>query len=230
MTRRNRGGKKGKRTASVSVYRTTDPMRAQLLAEFLEQQGIPARHVGTRHGAGIGVAQHILKQRIEVPEDRLDEAREVVADFETAHGAEPQTDEADRQLRRRHVAGGDGQDDDSGAPAPAPVRLSRILAAGLVPVVPGGGHFYARNSWIGAVIVLGWIIAITVPTTWRDGGPFAATAIVLLLVFDLVDAQLAVGDHNSGRPRTRGAQLLRGFGSLAVILVLGVVAGVVAGR
>jgi len=205
-------------------------MRAQLLAEFLEQQGIPARHVGTRHGAGIGVAQHILKQRIEVPEDRLAEAREVVADFEIAHGEEPQTDEADREPRgrprfRRDSARGTGR------PEPEiPARLSPMLAAGVICVVPGGGHFYARNPWIGLAIVLGWIAALGGAFASRDAGPFTGLSLILLLAFDLLDAQLAVRDHNAGVRRSRGAQLLRGFGALGLILSLGIVAAVLAAR
>lgn len=228
MAKRNRGGKRGKRTASVTVYRTTDPMRAQLLAEFLEQQGIQARHVGTRHGAGIGVAQHILKQRIEVPADRLDEAREVVADFETAHGAEPQTDEADRQLRGRRRGKGE-RDPPTAQPPRVPPRLSPMLAAGVVVVVPGGGHFYARNPWIGLSMVLGWIAALAGAFASPDAGAFTGLSLVLLLAFDLVDAQLAVRDHNAGKRRSRGAQLARGFGALAVILMLGILAALMGG-
>ncbi len=227
MAKRGKGGPEGRRVESVTIYRTTDPMRAQVLTEFLEQQGVPARHLGTRHGAAIGVGQHILKQRVEVPADRADEAREIVADFEAAHGEEPQTDEADRQLRKRYRGKDGGQSEGAAADRSrpsTPARLRPMLAAGIVPVVPGGGHFYARNPWIGLAIVLGWLVSLAVGAFISPAGPFTGLTLVLLLAYDLVDAQVAVRNHNAGMRRSRGLQLLLGFGALSLILALGVLA------
>ena len=44
----------------VIVYRTSDPIQADMLGALLRENGIAACVLGTRHGAAIGVGQHIL--------------------------------------------------------------------------------------------------------------------------------------------------------------------------
>ena len=60
----------------VIVHRTTDPMDLDYLEGALNERGIMARGIGTRDGAAIGVGQHILKLKLEVPANQADEARE----------------------------------------------------------------------------------------------------------------------------------------------------------
>src|SRR5262245_51134355 len=117
------------------VHRTHDPLEVEIAVDLLENNGIPARAFGTRNAALIGAGQHIFEQRVEVPESRVAEAAELISAM--LSGSRPV---------------------DEPPPAPSPRRA--LLAAGVVFVFPGAGHFYARRHAAGLVLALAQLAAI----------------------------------------------------------------------
>lgn len=71
----------------VIVYRTTDPIQAEMLGALLRENGIAACVLGTRHGAAIGVSQHILELHIEVPQAQAGPATDFLEAFFESDGA-----------------------------------------------------------------------------------------------------------------------------------------------
>ena len=71
----------------VIVYRTTDPIQADMLGALLRENGIAACVLGTRHGAAIGVSQHILELTIEVPQAQAGPATDFLEAFFDSDGA-----------------------------------------------------------------------------------------------------------------------------------------------
>lgn len=90
----------------VIVHRTSDPIQADMLGELLRANRIAARVLGTRHGAAIGVSQHILELHIEVPQSQAGEATDFLEAFFEGDGA---------ALLAEHVGLEDAQDDGAGA-------------------------------------------------------------------------------------------------------------------
>jgi hypothetical protein len=70
----------------VIVYRTTDPIQADMLGALLRENGIAAGVLGTRHGAAIGVSQHILELTIEVPQAQAGPATDFLEAFFDSDG------------------------------------------------------------------------------------------------------------------------------------------------
>src|SRR5262245_48004052 len=68
----------------VTVYQTTDPIQAEMLADVLLQERVDARLLGTRNASLLGVGQNIVRLRIEVPESQVAQAVAVVEAWETA--------------------------------------------------------------------------------------------------------------------------------------------------
>jgi len=67
------------------VYQGFDPVLAGMLARMLEVEGITCRHIGTHFPAEIGVGAMGCEQRLEVPAEDAERARELLA----SSGAEP---------------------------------------------------------------------------------------------------------------------------------------------
>lgn len=63
------------------VWKGYDSAQAEMLAELLRQEGFTARLIGTRSAALIGVGQFTAELRVEVPADRIEEARSVLEEF-----------------------------------------------------------------------------------------------------------------------------------------------------
>jgi hypothetical protein len=170
-----------------TIHRTSDPIEAEMLTDLLLQSGISARVIGTRHGALIGVAQHILALRVEVPADQAREACELLDGF-LARVGEDAPDQGPRP---------EGEEPELSA---APPPLKPILAGGVCFVLPGGGHFYARRPAAGAVVILGYLGALStvVAIPGRERELAAMLLLAGMLAFDVIGAQLAVRAFNRG--------------------------------
>ena len=187
-----------------TIHRTSDPIEAEILADLLCQNGIDARVIGTRHGALIGVAQHILALRVEVPGHQVKDACELVDAYLSEHKAPESEPESE--------------------PEPEPVRDPRLrwlLAAGITPIFPGGGHFYARRPAAAFVVILGYLGAFTtlMTATHRD----RYTAGVLLgagiFLYDLIGSQMALRAFNRGLRASVKRQLAVALSVLATVAV-----------
>jgi Putative prokaryotic signal transducing protein len=62
------------------VYSGFDPVLAGMLQRMLEAEGIECRHVGTHYPAEIGVGALACEQRLEVPPESEQQARELIAE------------------------------------------------------------------------------------------------------------------------------------------------------
>jgi hypothetical protein len=190
-----------------AIHRTSDPIEAEILADLLSQSGIDARVIGTRHGALIGVAQHILALRVEVPAAQAKDACEIVDAYLAEHKAAP-GEETEPELS----VGDDGEPE-----GPRPLR--RVLAAGITPIFPGGGHFYARRPAAGFVAMLGYLGALStlVGAPERDREMAAILMFAGVFLFDLVGAQLAVRSFNRGFRASVRRQLAVALSILAAV-------------
>ncbi|HEY3356440.1 MAG TPA: DUF2007 domain-containing protein [Polyangia bacterium] len=216
----------------VTVHRTADPTVAEMLVDVLEQEGIEARLLGTRHAALIGAAQHILPLRIEVPAADQAVARELITALLVTGGA-PAADAAPEE------PAGDAapeappaaeEPDEPDEPAAAAGRRRRpVLAAGAAFVIPGGCHIYARRPWTGLVLAVAVIMAVIALGAGRGlASTCAAFTFAALLLCDLVFGELAVRATNAGRAAGRPRQLLAGVGLSALALALGLAAALLA--
>lgn len=142
---------------------------------------------------------------------------EIARDLLEEAGVPAQVSEASGEIRVAVPAGARAQaeailaahaemlaPDDAEPAAPKPLRP--LLAAGVTPVCPGGGHFYAHRPIVGGLILGGQVVALVALAT---GGPrtatIAALAAIGLFFFDVVGGQLAVRAENRGR-HARGAR------------------------
>lgn len=126
----------------VIVYRTTDPIQADMLGALLRENGIAACVLGTRHGAAIGVSQHILDLTIEVPQAQAGPATDFLEAFFDSDGAAllaehagfaPESEERDGD--RETGAAGDDPAHDQDEPPRGPGTWA--LAVGVAMVVAG---------------------------------------------------------------------------------------------
>jgi hypothetical protein len=130
----------------VIVYRTTDPIQADMLGALLRENGIAACVLGTRHGAAIGVSQHILELTIEVPQAQAGPATDFLEAFFDSDGAALLAEHAgfapeneDRDGDRETGAAGDERAHDPAHDQDEPPRGpgTWALAVGLAMVVAG---------------------------------------------------------------------------------------------
>ena len=190
-----------------TIHRTSDPIEAEILADLLAQRGIDARVLGTRHGALIGVAQHILQLRIEVPPHQAAAACELVDAYLAAgRGSDEAHAEGDGEPKRVE-----------------PARLRPVLGAGIVAVFPGGGHFYARRPAAGLVVVLGYLGAFSTLVVEYDRERALAALILVfgMMCYDLVGGQIALRAFNRGVRASITRQLAVALSVLVTVAVGG---------
>ncbi len=169
----------------VEVYRGHEPVEAQMLEDILRVEGFTPRLVGTRNAALMGAGQNIMAMRIEVPADEASDARGLVEavlaeGMETPLGedeyegqsAEPfeSGESIDRPMEASEDAYRPPRRLESGAAPPevdedhaAPVKpKNRILALGVVAVLPGLSQVYAGRPWSGLFLMIGLLVTFVV--------------------------------------------------------------------
>ncbi|MCG8417734.1 MAG: hypothetical protein MJE77_07290 [Proteobacteria bacterium] len=100
----------------VIVHRSYDPLQTDMLGDILRENGISARVLGTRHGAGIGAAQNILQVHIEVPQSQAGQATDFLEAFFEGDGEGLLREHAGLELSDdRDDDQDDDRDDDQGA-------------------------------------------------------------------------------------------------------------------
>jgi hypothetical protein len=194
------------------VWRTHDPMQAELVVDFLGDNGVKARLAGAPRVTMLSAVDEGGERRLEVAAAQAEDAERLIEEFLAAQPVE--ADDAD-------LDSDEDSDDDS---APAQPRLRRIFAAGVTPVLPGASHFYARRPWTGAAILVAQAAALTAIVGARGEVAEIATVVFWgLLLFDLIGGQVAVGKWNQGLRAGTGRQLLSGVAAVCLLGVAGVV-------
>jgi hypothetical protein len=132
------------------VYRGYDPVELELIETQLRAAEVPYVRVGRGNAAMLGVGNYIVEQLLEVPVDRYDEARALIA---AARGEDYGEDSDELVLEASGLPAGVVQ--------PASAR-QQLVGAGLTLLFPGLGTAYvgyplsgfAIASWSLAVVLL----------------------------------------------------------------------------
>lgn len=209
----------------VIVYRTTDPIQADMLGALLRENGIAACVLGTRHGAAIGVGQHILDLYIEVPHAQAGAAADFLEAFFESDGAAllaehagfaPERDEPDE-------IGEPGEPDEARDQVhAAAVPGTQPIAAGLATLaLLGGSHFYARRPLTAVLLAAGQVAAFAFAFVACAAPVHGAVVVATLLGLDFLGGQLAVRARRRGLRVSAVRQLATGTVFVAVAAVLG---------
>jgi hypothetical protein len=210
----------------VIVHRTYDPIQADMLADILRENGVTARVLGTRHGAVIGVAQHILQLHLEVPASQAGQATDFLESYFEGEGFEFPAELVDGEDEDEDEDE-EGADEDSRA-RPEPGARRPLLAAGSVLLIFGGSHLYAQRGWTAAVMAVGQAVAFINMMSMRWHTVAIGIAMFgTLILLDLVGGQLAARAYNRGARPSPVRQLLTGA---AFVAVAGVVSNYVGPR
>lgn len=220
----------------VIVYRTSDPIQADMLGALLRENGIAACVLGTRHAAAIGVGQHILDLYIEVPYSQAGTAADFLEAFFESDGSAllaehagfaPESDDPDDDDGPDDSDDADDPDDSDDA-ARAGSRVAAMpgtqpLAAGLaVLALLGGSHFYARRPITALMLAAGQVAAIVFAFVASAAPPVhGAVVVAALLGLDFLGGQLAVRARRRGVRTSAVRQLATGTAFVAVAAVLG---------
>jgi len=202
VDRRRQRATLGAMDVFITVHRSLDPIAAEIARDLLEEAGIAARLLG---GGGDVLGGRLGESRVEVPAADAALAEQILASHADALAT--------------------SEDEDDAAPGPeAPRPLRPLLAAGVAPICPGGGHFYARRPVVGGMILAGQVAAlVALAVAGRRAANLAAVWALGLFLFDVVGAQLALRAENRGvrasstRQATLGAVLLALVGGAAAL-------------
>ena len=203
----------------VTVYRTSDPIQADMLGALLRENGIAACVLGTRHGAGIGVGQHILDLHIEVPHAQAGVATDFLEAFFESDGSALLAEHAGFTQEPDDVDGGDGQ---PAQPRAAAVPGTQPLSAGLAALaLLGGSHFYARRPVTAVLLAAGQVAALAFAFVACAAPVHGAVVVAALLGLDFLGGQVAVRARRRGVRASAVRQLATGTVFVAVAAVLG---------
>lgn len=192
-----------------------DSVEARMLVELLEHHEIPVTSAGLEHRSLFGIAGGFVRIVLEVPEDRLAEAEELLYAFEEA----PVLDEADGPYR-----GASSEVDQSSAveegPAVDPAlsnRTGRGACFFALAFPFGCGHLYVRSP--GAFRVL-FMTAITTLVVGMKYAVVLPTFIVIALT-DILGSQIRLREARGLTQPALLATALRYSYFLAPCMVLG---------
>jgi len=178
----------------VIAIRPLNPTEGEMMIQVLRDHDIECRLIGTRDAALIGVPQHVLPLRIEVPSSQLKPARELLAEMRPPRS-----------------------DDDEELPRPR----RPILAAGCVLLFFGGSHMYARRPWTAAVLGITQLGALFLRGSWPNG-EIKVGAISTVLLLDVVMGVRATSAYNRGVRLTPIRQALVGLAWAITAALVGV--------
>ncbi len=206
--------------AFVEVARPTSALEGEMAVDFLRQQGIVARLLGTRDAALIGVGPQIVALRLEAPASRAREARGLLAalargELVDEEGA-PESVEGDRAPA--HPTADDHHDEGGERPRQA------VLAIGSVMLFFGGSHLYAQRPWTAAVLAATQLGALLQRGDAWPASEIASATMATVLALDLVFGLVAVRAWNRGVRRTIARQVIDGLVLAAVAIGVGVAA------
>ncbi len=172
----------------VQLRAFSEPMEAEVLRQFLEDHDVPVRVRGNQGRTPVFAIGYDV--RLDVPEDRLEDALDVLAALHASghqvdpyRGPQPLTiPEAARE---------------SDAPLEAPRTRSWMAVAASLLVPLGGGHLYARHGATAVLLLAGIVCAVLTATQGRPEMMFAAAALV---GFDAVGSVFAARRTAAGVP------------------------------
>ncbi len=150
----------------VTLQHVSDPVQAEMLLDLLEQEGIPATVQGNNHSALLGgLAAAAFRVPLQVPEEDVERAREILAALEDFDEVDPLDGEA-AVPDALEMSSGEGPYRSAALEDAVPPRrrLVAVFAALILPMVLGAfgaGHLYVRSYVRGfTLLCLGWTCVI----------------------------------------------------------------------
>lgn len=180
---------------TVILARLSDPVEAGALRELLEAEGIAVSTPGLAHRSMLGMAGGYVEIVVRVPAKDRDKAQEL---FDGLRTASPPSDEPTRPEDRSRTD-----------------RLKRIAVFAACVLTFGAGHFYARRTRGGAILLVLEIVCIALATQ----APLFAYAIPGIALADALGACLLIGGDQRGTPFRFAAIAGPALAALAIGLV-----------
>lgn len=140
----------------VIVYRSTNPIEAEIVEDVLREEGMTPHLIGTRSAALIGVTDYVLGLRIEVPQHQSEEAVALVEALlnseEFKAGAIDEPMPQDKLLLGGNDDDDDNDDDLHQAEEENQTTKKRKIALALPWFIPAGAHFYLGRTVTGVLL------------------------------------------------------------------------------
>lgn len=154
---------------SEVIVRTSDAVRARIIADLLASQDIPCSTPGLEH-LSLMPFNAAIQVAISVPHKFVAEAKELIAAMEAEVEAEPE-----------EVASAPYRESAKRPAAQLSPRLKRVASIAAF-VFPGGAHFYVQKYVAGLAIILGYVAAIALAALEVPYGIFTG---LLVLAADI---------------------------------------------
>jgi hypothetical protein len=187
----------------VTVIRPLDATEGEIMLQVLRDHDIESRLIGTRSAAVIGAGPQAAPLRIEVPSNRVDQARALLDELRP-----PRTDDDDEPTERPRRA---------------------VLALGCVMLFFGGSHMYARRPWTAGVLAITQLAALFLRGPWPNG-QIKAASITSILLLDAVMGVRAARAHNRGERPSPLRQALAGLAWVSAAATVGVLYALIVAR
>ena len=185
----------------VEIKRFDDPLRAEMVRDFLRDHGVQTRMRGNAGSTSVlNRFNTILDIRLDVPMAAMEVAKETLLALDAGdateqpfRGSMPAPPESETYIAPRKTA-------------------AAMMLGFIVPI--GAGHFYARHG-AGASILMAGVIAAFLGITFA-GHYELGLAWGIIAVVDIVGSYFAVKRHNAGRIPPEGTQRLAALGVVIV--------------
>lgn len=211
----------------VTLLRTCDPVRAEVIRDLLSQEGIPVTVTGLHHNSLLGAAGALIEIPVRLSARHKERAAAIVAAMDDEESVLVDDDgkplpclpiALQPWVERGSIEGaGPYRSAPLGITVPRTPRLRRAAAFFSVAIGFGAGHLYARETVTGAILLVTQIALLL----RAPADPAPLLAIPFLLLFDLLGSLSACLRHNEGKPRGVGGQLAYGLSMSALAVALG---------
>lgn len=132
---------------SEVIVRTSNTIRARLIAELLATHDIPCSTPGLEHLSMLPLGA-VIEVAISVPQKFVSEAKELIAEMESEVDPEPED-----------VLSAPYRESAKKPASQLSPRLKRVASIAAF-IFPGGAHFYVQKSMAGLTVIAGYIAAI----------------------------------------------------------------------
>jgi hypothetical protein len=220
----------------ITVYRSINPVEAEIIENMLREEGFTAHLIGTRTGALIGVSDLILRLRIEVPEAESEAAAALVQDLlnserisdvteDAEDGAEDHLQsEADATAHNPYARDSasntvamDDMDDDEKESDTAEKRRVRAFAGMACILFPGGAHIYLHRYLVAVALIFYFMSGAFL--LFSGHGEMGVVFMIGAYIMDLLVSQMTFPSPERTEPLSAGMQFV--FALLIGIILSG---------
>ncbi|UJR83260.1 DUF2007 domain-containing protein [Sandaracinus amylolyticus] len=210
----------------VELLRTHEPLRAEMIRELLESEGIPVSTPGLEHRAMVGVMGSYVEIVVQVPRRDRERAQALLDALEAAPIDGPDLRDEDEPREERAVV---SYRDAARAPSTVAGKRRRVAAFASM-VIPGGGHLYVAQWRSAGIVALVEVLALVLAGA---GMPFAIFLLPLAVLGDVLGAiwhcERLAGRDVVRSKRRFAPEIVAAFTAIWVALMMGPGAAWVAG-